>query len=329
MSSLLKTPEGIRLLVLRLVAAVILACLFPGAVACGADQTPPAGAAGEGGAPSGRDRSLAPGLPVRMVDPRDTDQAIRAGDPVHVVVDAVEPVADRLLVFLPGTSLPPASCQQILKNAAAGGYDVVGLSYVNNEAVNALCGGGPPTCPEEVRREIVTGTDTSSLISVDPPNSIESRLVALLRHEGWSKYLDGDALRYALIAFAGHSQGGGHAALLGKMHQVHRVVLLAATEAAPWTAAMGLTEPDRHYAFMHTADGLNGFFIGSWDTLGIPGPLTNIDGMSPPYGGTHRLETSVPPQDNNGHLAVVVDPFIPMDGDQPLYRDVWAYLIGP
>jgi hypothetical protein len=275
-----------------------------------------------------RDRTGAPALPVRTVVPGDTDPAIRAGDPLHMLVDAAPPAQGLLFVLLPGTGIPPIGYRKVLQNAAAGGYDAIGLAYVNEAAVNSLCLSQPPTCPGDVRREIVTGTDTSPLVAVDRANSIEHRLVALLRHEGWTQYLDGDAPRYAAIALAGHSQGGGHAAFIAKEHDVYRAVLFAATESAAWTRAPGLTSATRYFAFMHTADSLYGFFIGSWDALGIPGPLTNIDALTPPF-PSQQLETSVTPTDGNGHLAPVVDPSTPMDGDQPVYRDVWAFLVGP
>ena len=68
--------------------------------------------------------------------------------------------------------------QQILQNAAAGGYHALGLAYVNDEAVNELCPvGGPPECHSDVRVEIITGDDRSELVEVTPADSIDNRLI--------------------------------------------------------------------------------------------------------------------------------------------------------
>ncbi|MBM4361338.1 MAG: hypothetical protein FJ104_01565 [Deltaproteobacteria bacterium] len=284
--------------------------------------------AGPGVVPA-RDRRGAEALAVRAIVPRDTEPGLREGDPVHLYVEAAAPAAGKLFVFLPGTGGPPFGYVRILKNAAMGGYDAVGLAYVNDVAVNSLCRPAEPTCHAEVREEVITGADLSPLVAVERVDSIEHRLVALLRHLGLERYLDGDAPRWESIAFAGHSQGGGHAAFLGKRHLVHRVVLFAATEAAPWTRAPGETPPLRHYGFMHTEDPLFAGFAPSWENLAIPGALTSVDGASAPFGGSQRLTTSLPATDGKPHNTPVVDPSTPMDGDEPVYRDVWAYLVGP
>lgn len=291
----------------------------------------PDGAAPEGGSGVGpaRDRRGAEALAVRAVVPRDTEPGLREGDPVHLYVEAAAPAAGKLFVFLPGTGGPPAGYVRILQNAAMGGYDAVGVAYVNDVAVNSLCRPTEPTCHAEVREEVITGADSSPLVAVAPVDSIERRLVALLRHLGLERYLAGDAPRWDAIAVAGHSQGGGHAAFLGKRYPLHRVVLFAATEAAPWTRAPGVTPPERHYAFMHTEDPLFAGFAPSWENLAVPGALTGVDGALAPYGGSQRLTTSLPAPDGKPHNTPVVDPSTPMDGDEPVYRDAWAYLVGP
>jgi hypothetical protein len=236
----------------------------------------------------------------------------------------------KLFVFLPGTGGPPVGYTQVLRNAAAGGYHAIGLAYVNDDAVNTLCSAGsPPDCQEQVRLEILTGTDTSALVDVDRPNSIENRLIKLLEYLSWPQYLDGGALRFSDIAFAGHSQGGGHAAMLAKLHIVHRAILFAATEPSAWTLGPHATPVEQFYGFVHTGDPQGQFFLNSWDNLGMPGAPASVDGDAPPFGGSHRLQTSDPPADGNTHGAPVVDPSTPFDGEEPRYRDVWCYLVGP
>jgi hypothetical protein len=295
----------------------------------GSDGGATPGTTGSGDCIGERDHAI--GLPVDAVAPDATDPEIRSGDPDHLWVAPDPTAAGKLFVFFPGTGGPPIGYREIVKNAAAGGYHAVGLAYVNDDAVKNLCPpGSAPDCQEQVRLEIITGTDTSPVVDVDRPNSIENRLIKLLAHIGWDQYVDGDGeLRWQDIAVAGHSQGGGHAGMLAKLHVVHRAVLFAATEPAAWTQADHATADERYFGFVHVDDPEGQFFLQSWGNLGIPGSPVSVDGDQPPFGGSHRLETSDPPPTDNAHGAPVVDPHTPFDGDQPRYRDVWCHLIGP
>lgn len=283
-----------------------------------------------GSPPCVGEREHAIDLPVTTVAPQDTDPAIRAGDPDHQVVEPSPDAVGKLFVFLPGTGGPPIGYRHVLRNAAAGGYHALGLAYVNDQAVNDLCSfGGPPECHGDVRLEILTGEDTSPLVDVGRADSVENRLVRLLEHLGWTQYLDGDAPKWIDIAFAGHSQGAGHAAMLARLHEVHRAVLFAGTEPGAWTLDPLATPLERLYGFVHTDDPIVTGATASWENLMIPGTLTSVDGGVPPFGDSHRLQTSAAPPDGNAHGAPVVDPSTPFDGDQPAYRDVWCVLIGP
>jgi hypothetical protein len=217
----------------------------------------------------------------------------------------------------------------------------LGLAYVNDLSINFdICAGQPsPTCEEDARLEIIEGHDYSPHIDVNRANSIENRLIKLLQYlhqqypgEGWNTFLDGEAIRWDLIAFAGHSQGGGHAAMIGKIHSVHRVGMFSSTEPAAWTAGPLLTPPDRYFGFAHTLeDNYNGITL-SWANFGVPGVLTSADIVAPPFSGSHRLQTTATPADGvNYHGCVVTDPYTPLqpDGVTPLFRDVWIYMIGP
>jgi hypothetical protein len=60
--------------------------------------------------------------------------------------------------------------------------------------------------------------------------------------------------------------------------------------------------------------------------------LTSVDAGSPPFGGSHQLQTSVTtcrqfaPLDSN-HNCVVTDEITPLSDGQPLFAEVWTYLI--
>jgi hypothetical protein len=246
----------------------------------------------------------------------------------HVYVEADGTPANKLFVFLPGTGGPPAGYQQILQNAAAGGYDALGLSYVNGLAVNELCMVTEPGCHEGVRNEVITGEDTSPLVDVAPVDSIEHRLVAALTHLGWDQYVVDGVPDWANIAFAGHSQGAGHAAFIAREHEVHRAVLFAGTEPADWTQAPLATPVDRLWGFVHVEDPIAAPVQLSWNNLGIPGPPADVDDQPPPFDG-QQLQTASPDDGGNPHGSIVVDPSTPRENGLPVYREVWCTMIGP
>jgi hypothetical protein len=287
----------------------------------------------------------APGAPAPFeVAPAATDPGI-VDDVTHYVYPPAAP-AGKLLVFFPGTGGAPLHNTYIVATAAAQGYHAVGLAYVNDQSINLqLCSGSSdPDCPELVRLEILDGTDRTPLVDVDRANSIENRLIKLLQYldanrpgEGWGGFLDAAGQpRWELMAFAGHSQGAGHAAMIGKLHVVHRVVLFSGTEPALWTLQPLATPADRYYGLVHELEDLYAGIVASWSNFGLPGSLTNVDTLQPPYGGSHRLQTGVEPASTtaggapNYHSSVVVDAATPLDpGGTPVLRAAWVTMIGP
>ena len=274
----------------------------------------------------------AQGLEVQSIAPRATDENIRAGDPVHRYVAAVGPRTGRLLVFLPGATAAPADYDDILKNAAAAGDDAIGLAYVNDIRIFVVCGNDPtPDCQESVRIEILRGEALSPHVDVDPADSILNRLVKLLQQLGWTDYLDGDSPRWSRIAVAGHSQGSGHAAMIGRFYSAERTILFAGTEPAPWTRQPRQTPPTRTFAFAHVDDQLFQAFPRSWANLGIPGPPTPVDGAVPPFDGSHQLLTAAPanPDDDNTHRSPIGDTSTPRDTEgRAVYAPIWCFLLG-
>jgi hypothetical protein len=295
----------------------------------GGGSTTGAGTTGSGADECDRDHAI--DIETHAVETQDTDSEIRDGDEPHYYALPDPAEVGKLFVFFPGATARPEQYQHILRNAAAGGYHAIGLSYVNDLSINFdYCQGSPdPDCQEKIRKEIITGEDHSELIEIPRPDSIENRLIKLLQHLGWTQFLDGEEPRWSDISFAGHSQGGGHAAMMGTLQTVNRAVLFAATEPAAWTNKPHPTPSDRYWAFVHTGDVLATSVKHSWENLGIPGQVESVDGADPPFGGTHRLETSDTPADGNAHNAPVVDEATPFEGAQPVYRYVWCLLIGP
>ncbi len=257
----------------------------------------------------------------------------------------------KLLVFMPGTRNVPASWQLLEQEAARLGYHVIGLVYQNDIEVIGVCTGSPdPNCSGNMRLEILEGVDSSDFVDVKPQNSIDYRLAKLLAYldttysdEGWSRFLEQDGTpKWSQIAVSGQSQGAGQAALIGKLHQVDRVVMFSGPpdarvpgEADPWVA-IGETPAAKYFALFHQRDRVVAGIrvnLAAFDMERFGEPVLAEDNV-PPYGETHILVTNLEPQPgctaNCPHQSTAKDGVTPLgpDGKTPLLRDAWRYLLG-
>jgi hypothetical protein len=146
--------------------------------------------------------------------------------------------------------------------AATLGYHVIGLSYMSNTALKTLCSGYPPDCYFASRKTLILGVhqphEAMPLREIVLSAGIAQRLVLILKkleqdhaNEGWGSYLVAGAngvppeqkIVWSNIVASGHSQGGGHAAAIGKLFSVARVIQLSGTcdetngKPAPWLFA--------------------------------------------------------------------------------------------
>ena len=251
----------------------------------------------------------------------------------------------RLLVLLPGTNGTPSHATRVAREAATLGYRVIGLMYPDDRAVASECP-GDTACMSRMRDEIVRGVDSSPEVTVDLHNSIDGRLVAVLHWlqlqyplEGWGAYLDGDAPRWSEIAVAGLSQGGGHAAYIGTIRSVARVVMFGAPtdgvngDAVAWTSS-SVTPEERYYGFAHQRDPFTSI-VPNWLALGLEefGGVVLVDTVGPGYAGSHMLRADVLPATGSyadAHASVFADFATPLDGQgKPVFAPVWRYLFGP
>lgn len=300
-----------------------------------------------------------PASTERNILPAQTSSAITANLLPHFVInpDPAVTAKGRLFVFLPGTGAPPSAYRDIVRTGAARGYHALGLTYRNDDAVESLCGASSdPDCAGKVRREVITGEDTSALVSVDAGNSIIARLRALLVFlqatypaEGWGQFLRAGEPDWTKITIAGHSQGGGHAGYFAKLVELDRAVMfsapgdtgVAAGSAAQWSALPNITPAARQYGFTHTADNLATLaaVTRNWTAIGLGtfGAPVNVDGTAAPYGSARQLVTSAAPNPNPTgpsasppHGAPVVDAVTPRDAQgRPVFAPVWTYLAFP
>lgn len=294
----------------------------------------------------------------RDIAPATTNPALTDNLSAHFAINPASAAArGRLFVMLPGTTAIPRFYRLIVRAGAARGFHSIGLTYPNDEAVGTICAGSTrPDCAGEVRREIITGSDTSPLVAISQPNSITGRLVAMLSYmhttypnEGWGQYLVGGAPNWSVITVAGHSQGAGHAGYMAKLHVLDRTVMFSgpgdtgngAGSPAQWITLPNATPAARQYGFTHRQDELVPLALVefNWTQIGLGafGASVSVDGSAAPYGDRRQLTTNITippsplsPSTAPAHGGTVVDVVTPLTaGGEPLYLPVWNYMAFP
>ena len=281
--------------------------------------------------------------------PAATDAGIKESfTPHRVYFDPASARRNQLLVFLPGTAgRNDGSPRAFSVTAAELGYHVIDLSYPNSISATICWRQSDPACFENFRREIIEGLDTSPLIGVGRPDSIENRLEKVLRmlnvrepERGWGQFLDpAGGVAWEKVALAGQSQGGGHAALIARDHRVARVLLFGAPKdynpnlhkPAPWYRP-GRTPEERFFAFVHTRDRQGCDFpqqLEIYRVMGMAAEPKSVDGAAPPYGNAHVLLTSYPGRpisSREAHVIGISNQVRDASG-VPLFKPVWTYML--
>ena len=234
----------------------------PTTLDAGSDAQPPVDAGidafSDGGAvtpcpTTGKGAISAPDVTCIIATPAQTG-AGASGENAGTSSYALAPNAnrkDQLVVFLNGSGGHPQGTiadptQSFFTAATALGDSVIGLSYASAKAVGLLCttdGCFGPTRETIVRGVFQTGA-SAQLQSIQTDEGIVPRLALLLRWlaandpaHGWSAFLTPGSegkpadqqLVWSKITAAGHSQGGGHAAMMGKLFPLARVIQLSST----------------------------------------------------------------------------------------------------
>jgi len=289
-----------------------------------------------------------------FISPADTDPSIGSALHNHYVVsNPWTPQRDVLFLFFPGTLSRATNYKMLCEAAADQGFHAVSLQYVNDVSVNNKCERSRNLeCYENMRREILFGSDFSPHVNVSRPNSAENRLVKLLRYlavqyplDGWEQYLTaGGVPRWSRIMVAGHSQGGGHAAMIGKYYSTAGVLMFASMDysfqydkAGDWIHRNSNTRPERFFAAAHTQDQTMPIAAMRryWNSFGFRdiGPVINIDDVGSPYANSNTLITSIKPakldkDKSNYHNALCMDADTPLSSDgKPLLYDLWLYML--
>jgi hypothetical protein len=196
------------------------------------------------------------GVQTRTILPATTNPVI-TGEPDCPHYVALSQTAQRqpeLFVFLPGTNGEPLKYQMIVNQAAANGYFAIGLAYQNLISENEACSKPlnelpeDPQCPTDFRQEVVTGVDTTSVVTVTATNSIVFRLRSLIQYldaqqpnQGWGQFVQSSGeLAWSKIRWGGHSQGSGHTGYIATRREVTRACLFGGPADG---SRYGLTAP--------------------------------------------------------------------------------------
>ncbi len=265
------------------------------------------------------------------IDPQQTDAAIEAVHGPHIALyDPQAPSVHRLMVFLVGTGAKAQGSLAMDSAFAKWGYHAIGLDYEDNVITVTCAHSQDDACFDHYREAIVTGAPVSEKIKVDPANSILNRLqkllVYLVNHDpdgGWGEFVDGGQPVWNHIVVAGHSQGSGHAAYIGKMFKVDEVLMFSGPQdylddldkPAPWLARPSATPPSRFFAFLNENDPFNVHHqIANCTVLmGLANPKTRMVEPGEAVDGDDQI--FVNDQTEQAHGSTI----------SPQFENVWKY----
>jgi hypothetical protein len=297
---------------------------------------------------------------------------------------AVPPLAgvtavNKLFVFLPGSDGSPSLYMDILEEGSSRGYHALGLAYPNSPPIGVTCNSSmDPNCFWDVRMAVVTGSfsqDTAIALKDSIVVRLQNTLAYLSTNsaysaQGWGQYLNTDgSVNWSLVVIAGHSQGGGHAAVIAKNYAVMRACYFASPpdwntgNQTPLNRPAAWEDPtNASYPHMTPASAQFGFaglndtsvpwtsgVSGAtttiqlqviWQTMGLAAfgspALINLTSSTVPNTGTHELTTDATPTDSNAtgtptHGVTVRDAFTPINPatNLPLFAPAWDYLCFP
>lgn len=213
---------------------------------------------------------VAPGVSCFAVTPAETGASAsgqNADEPSYALFPDSN-AKDELVVFLNGSGGHPAlaiadPAKSFYTAATSLGYPVLALSYFSDTTIAMLCGVASATtdaCYFPTRKTVVLGVfQPGAAAALMPTMTVDQGIAGRLElalswlakndpQHAWGSFLTtgsgGPETRIAWekIVAAGHSQGGGHAAAIGKLFPVARVVQLSSVcdrtngGAASWTA---------------------------------------------------------------------------------------------
>jgi hypothetical protein len=262
------------------------------------------------------------------LDPHDLDASVVDSLTVqYAQLDTRAVPLGKLVFFLPGHTNVPRDWRDHGRVLASFGFHVVIPSY--NNRWNGCSG---TDCNRNTRWEALVGEDVSDAIVASRADSAEGRVEKMLEHlvsadptGDWGYYLDDlGRLHYERTIIAGISHGAASTGVFAERRPFVRAVMHAGSWGSPRNPATPVTE---WFGFVHTDDPSFDAIAGGFDSAGLPGNRTSIDGASPPYGGAHKLITSAPGGDP--HVGNCAHSASPVDGNgNYVFEPAWRHLYG-
>lgn len=306
------------------------------------------------------------GVTTFPVIPASTDPEIKHFNEVHwiyvnrdIVVQHqadMAPGRQELLLWLTGTGGKGHDARGLANLAADLGYHVITLMFPNDIPASACANDANPNSFENFRMAIIRGGRATyqngrKEILIERSESIENRLIKVLQYlqqkrpkENWVQFLNEDgSIKWASIAVAGQSQGGGHAALIGIRHRVARVLCFGAPKdyskrhdaPAVWYGHDSAT-PKRHFfTFNHHQDPKGCTpeqLLSNLKALGLYafGPPAEVDVEPFPYHHARILYTGYPAVtitgvESEGAKAAHGSAIITAHAER--WKQVWTYML--
>jgi hypothetical protein len=263
-----------------------------------------------------------------QLDPHDLDSSVVDSLTVqYAQLDTRAVPLGKLVFFLPGHTNVPRDWRDHGRVLASFGFHVAIPSYNNRWSG---CSGSD--CNRNTRWEALVGEDVSDTIVASRADSAEGRVIKMLEHlmtadptGDWGYYLDASGgLRYEQTIIAGISHGAASTGVFAERRGFYRAVMHAGSWGSPRNP---VTPVSVWYGFVHTDDPSFDAIAGGFDSAGLPGDRTSIDGVPPPYGGAHKLVTSAPGGDphvgNCAHSASPTD-----SSGNYVFEPAWRHLYG-
>lgn len=269
------------------------------------------------------------------VHPNKSDPAIQEVHSPHIALyDTTVPSRHQLILMIQGTGGSATGMHEIDSVFATMGFHVISIDYKNN-VISTICAHSRDSaCSYNFRREIITGKPLSDKTEVNKVNSILNRFETFLQYlvqndpeGGWNTYIKDGKPQWDQIIVAGHSQGSGHAAMLGKMFKVSRVLIFSGPQdyledlhiPSPWLSAKSATPENRYFAFLNLKDPFHvNFQIENCKKLmqHIHPDTIMVHPGVPVQGDHHILVNNIPTKDPHGSTLF------------PVFKNVWAYMLG-
>jgi hypothetical protein len=261
----------------------------------------------------------------------DPDAGAALGNQVAAFDTRVAP-RGYLVVYLHGAGAP-TTCGSVAHEdyLAFRGFHVIGPCYSSNYGVGN-CGNDIGGC----RLEAFDGVDRSSVIAITRSDSIEERIIRMLRRlqtlnpqGGWEYYLVNGQPRWDHIIISGISHGASTAGLIAKVRPVARAVMLSGPldSNQAWLTMSSITPVDRLWGFTHSVDSQHAGHLAAFTALMLPGTPQRIENGTPPWNDSHRLFTSIDAGNSDqSHSSTQAGPRAPDGGYR--YGDAWDLMYG-